>query len=108
MIVDCEGISRHVALFCSPAGIDMNHLPIPSSLADRPEGCVVWAQIGESSKKLSVSYGWFGDTPGYALPALEEFQTVRGGPTAFSLIPVDRFDEVSSMRVLVDKILGAK
>ncbi len=108
LLMDSDQASRHVAIFSAPRGADVPHVPVPSTLADRPEGCLVWVEIDDAKApdRLELRYLWYGDTPGYSLPPLDELRSVRGGDEQFQLLPRDRFERVGSTGALLEKLFG--
>jgi hypothetical protein len=87
---------------------------IPSSLSEKPSGCVVWIHV---SHGLDLGpYFWFGGLPGQPLPAIEDYtvplrathnkQGVRPARTNHRLVPKEKFDRLDTIDAVLDKLLG--
>jgi len=110
LLMDSDAASRHVAVFCSPKGAEIRHVPVPASLAERPEGCLVWVEVDDDKapQRIEPDYLWYGDTPGYALPPLDDLRSVKGGHDTFYLLPRDRFTRAGSVKNLAERLFGKK
>jgi len=110
LLMDSDTASRHVAVFCSPRGADVTQVPIPASLADRPEGCLIWLEVDDNAapERLEIRYLWYGDSPGYSLPPIDDLPSVQGGDTTFHLLPRDRFTAVGKISALAEKLFVAR
>lgn len=69
LVLECNGIVRHVQLKASHRGSKTAKVNININLADRPSGCVIWIQFDETTLELGP-YLWFGGKPGEPLPPL--------------------------------------
>ena len=59
---------------------------IPTTLADKPSGCIIWIQI---NNRLDMQrFWWFGGAPGEPLPPLGERVARRTGRTAKGVRPM--------------------
>ncbi len=72
LVLEFNGVIRHVQLKGSREGAATARMPINTALAAKPSGCVVWMiysrQPGEYRARLS--YRFFGGRPGDQLPSL--------------------------------------
>ena len=60
LVLECEGVSRHVQLKSSKSGTKSNSVTVNAKLDAKPGGCVVWLFYDDTSGKLS-SYRFFGE-----------------------------------------------
>ena len=59
LILECEGVSRHIQLKSSKSGAKTSKVDVNIKLEAQPGGCVVWLIYDDSSGKLS--YLFFGE-----------------------------------------------
>ena len=59
LILECEGVSRHIQLKSSKSGAKTRKVDVNIKLETKPGGCVVWLIYDDSSGKLS--YRFFGE-----------------------------------------------
>jgi hypothetical protein len=69
LVIDCDGVPRHLQLKSSHQRSATNEQKINIALASKPSGCVVWLFFDERTLSLGP-FLWFGDRPGLPLPAL--------------------------------------
>ncbi|MDA3887302.1 MAG: hypothetical protein PF443_00590 [Allgaiera sp.] len=69
VLLEANGLQRHVQLKSSYDGAKTSRQKINVELAARPSGCVVWIRFDPATLE-TVSYLWFGDEPGQPLPDL--------------------------------------
>ena len=67
VVLETDGIQRHVQLKSSLQGAKTARQKINVRLADKPSGCIVWIRIDPETLD-QTSYLWFGAAPGDALP----------------------------------------
>src|SRR5690348_14610471 len=69
LMVETDGIARHIQLKSSYRGAKTAVVPINMSLAQKPSGCVLWVQFDPKTLDLGP-FHWFGGAPGEPLPPL--------------------------------------
>ena len=107
LVLELDGIARRVALICTPSSAAISHVPVPSSMADMPDACVVWVRVDDRDRnRLKLSYRWLGDEPGEPLPRVDEFPEERASQGNYRRVPVGRLSEVRSTRALLDRLFG--
>jgi len=117
VVLECNGFLRHVQLKTSMPD-KKGRQPVNIALAEKPSGCVVWILRNEDHKscRMSLSYLFFGDTPGKPLPSMEGFVVARR-PTpkkdgskplrqSIRLVPKGQFAVVPSTRKLVERLFA--
>ncbi len=107
VMLELDGVARRVALICTPASASISHVPVPSSMMDMPDACVVWVQVDDRNRdRLQLSYHWLGDEPGEPLPRIDEFPEERATQGAFRRVPAGRLTSLRSIRALLDRLFG--
>jgi hypothetical protein len=74
LLLECNGVIRHVKLKNSIQGPKIAYQKINTALAEKPSGCIVWL-IREEDKiknRVNLKYLYFGDAPGKPLPSLDK------------------------------------
>ena len=95
LVLELDGVSRRVALFATPANTSISQLPVPLSMSDMPDACVIWVLADDRGRdRLSLRYRWFGDEPG------------ADGATEARLVPGRQFTNLRSARDLADRLFG--
>jgi len=69
VVLESNGITRHVQLKSSFRGSKVAKVDISTKLVRKPGGCVIWIEFDQASLALERFY-WFGGEPGAALPNL--------------------------------------
>src|SRR5690606_28023164 len=77
LVLECNGVIRHVQLRTSAADARKAYLPVNVALAEKPSGCVVWLVREEKGCRVRLRYRYFGSGPGEPLPSLDEFRVGR-------------------------------
>src|SRR5947208_3563372 len=60
ILIECNGIGRHIQLKSSYDGARTDRVPVNSALALKPSGCVVWIRFDPETMRLGP-YLWLGD-----------------------------------------------
>jgi hypothetical protein len=117
LVFDCNGILRHVQLKTSKPN-KKGAQPVNVALGEKPSGCVVWIfrQEDPDTRRMNLSFRFFGGGPGEPLPSLEEFPLGRrttpnkegNKPIRHSIrkVPYRRFITVPSTTTLVEHLFG--
>ena len=69
ILLEANGVERHVQLKSSFVGAKTAIQKINMRLADKPSGCVVWVRFQRDTFELA-EFLWFGGLPGEPLPPL--------------------------------------
>ena len=69
LVIECNGIMRHIQLKSSYEGAKTNRVKINTALTNKPSGCVIWMVFDPKTVDLGPFY-WFGGSPGRPLPSL--------------------------------------
>ncbi|MEY9107460.1 hypothetical protein ABH999_003656 [Bradyrhizobium yuanmingense] len=69
IVLEANGILRHVQLKSTFARSSVRHVTVSTRLLEKPSGCVIWLEVDPHT--LTVErYFWFGGQPGSRLPDL--------------------------------------
>ena len=78
VVIDCQGVIRHVQLKSTMIGGLARAQNINSALAAQPSGCVVWVVLQASDEhRVRLSYLVFGSNAGSPLPALANYRVAK-------------------------------
>jgi len=69
LVVEANGIMRHIQLKSSYRGAKTGNVAIHIDLGRKPSGCVIWIWFDERTMELGP-FLWFGGHPGEELPPL--------------------------------------
>ena len=69
MVLEANGIIRHVQLKSSFIGSTVREVSVNTKLLAKPGGCVIWLEFDPDTLAIK-KYLWFGGSPGSALPDL--------------------------------------
>lgn len=114
VVLAANGVIRHVQLNASAQGARTARQKINVALGRQPSGCVVRMRFAPESMQLGP-FGWFGNTPGVALPDLgnkvgrHTKGTAEGIKTQRSAIRVlnkRQFDPVPDVDGIADRLFG--
>jgi hypothetical protein len=118
VVLECNGILRHVQLKTSRSGGKTARQKVNVALAKKPSGCVVWIVRDEdqATNRMSLSYRFFGNAAGYPLPCLDNYPTAKhtkgnkdGLKTerpAIRVIPIRDFAKIETTTELVTRLFG--
>ena len=118
VVLECNGILRHVQLKTSAAGGRTAYQNVNVRLAGKPGGCVVWLVRTEdpATCRMRLSYLYFGSGAGEALPVLDGYPIARhtkGDSTGFKRerpgirrVPKSAFEKIDSARALIERLFG--
>lgn len=71
VVLECDGIIRHVQLKSSHRDSKTREVGINIALSAKPSGCVIWTFFDQKTLELGP-YLWLGSEPGKPLPPLGE------------------------------------
>jgi hypothetical protein len=118
LLLECNGIIRHVELKTSGKEARRSFQNINTALAQKPSGCVIWLMRDEDESKhrVNLKYLYFGDVPGKPLPSLEAFkiskhtkgnaQGVKKERPLIRQVPKSKFAELNGINELLGKLFG--
>ena len=67
IVLEANGIIRHVQLKSSFSGSKVREVSVSTKLLAKPGGCVIWLEFDPDTLVIN-GYLWFGGSPGYSLP----------------------------------------
>lgn len=112
ILLEANGIERHVQLKSSFIGAKTARQKINVRLTEKPSGCIVWMRFDSQTLELA-EFLWFGATPGEPLPDLGDkigkhekgdqhgFKAQRA---AIRVINKGRFEAIPNMEELADRL----
>jgi hypothetical protein len=118
VVIECNGILRHIQLKTSKPHAQASGQKVNVALAEKPSGCVVWLIRHElpETRRMSLSYRFFGSGPGSRLPSLAGFKiakhtkaNARGTKMArqnIRVVPKGEFETIATTRELVERLFG--
>ena len=116
LVVEVEGITRHIQLKASKRKAKTAVQKIHRRLEKKPSGCVIWIRFDERDFDLGP-FLWFGGSPGEPLPSLSELKTVRhtrGNAAgvkrerpAHRIVPKGRFTPLDGITEVVEHLFGS-
>jgi hypothetical protein len=118
VLLECNGVIRHVQLKTSEAASRTRNQKINVGLASKPSGCVVWIVRTEdpASCRMRLRYRFFGNTPGLplSLDGLRIAKHVKGDSKgvkklrpAIRVLPGSRFEDAMDATTLLHKLFGS-
>jgi len=69
VVLEANGIVRHVQLKSSFLGSKVRDVSVSTKLLTKPGGCVIWIEFNQDTLTIE-GYLWFGGKPGSGLPDL--------------------------------------
>jgi hypothetical protein len=118
LVLECNGVLRHVQLKTSIHGGKTAVQNVHTALAAKPSGCVIWVIRHEDpdTRRMRLSYRFFGGEPGKPLPSLADFNEAkhtRGDATgkkkgrpAIRVVPKRNFPAIETTGELVTALFG--
>lgn len=112
ILLEANGIERHVQMKASFVGSKTARQKINVRLADKPSGCVIWVRFDPETLELS-EFLWFGASPGEPLPELGDKigKHEKGDQHGFKarrssirVINKGRFERVPDMAEIADRL----
>lgn len=117
VVLDCNGVTRHIQLKTSFDGATTASQKISLGLMKKPSGCVVWFKFDKKTLKLGPYY-FFGGLPGSCLPDLSSYKIathtkgnaegVKTQRPNHRVVPIGKFKRIESMDVLIEVLFGIK
>ena len=118
LLLERNGVIRHVQLKTSRTQSMAAVQKVHTALETKPSGCVVWVIRTENTetRRMRLSYRFFGGSPGEPLPSLADFKVAKhtkGNSAgekkerpAIRVIPKSKFRAIESTRELVQVLFG--
>lgn len=116
LLLQCDGVMRHVQLKSSVSGSATARVNVHLELTRRQGGCVVWTHFAPEDLRFS-HFLWLGGPPGEPLPDLSDCRVarhVKGNAQGFKaerpnlrVVPRFRFSEVPDVPALLERLFGA-
>ena len=112
ILLEANGVERHVQLKSSFVGAKTARQKINVRLAEKPSGCVIWVWFDPETLELS-EFLWFGASPGKPLPALGDKvgKHVKGNRhghkaerASIRVINKGRFERIADVKALADRL----
>lgn len=117
IVLEANGVTRHVQLKTSAQNGTATSQKIHISLARKPSGCVVWVKFDPTTLKLGPFY-FYGGAPGTPMPAIDNLkmakhtkgnaQGVKAERPNLRILPKSRFAPVVGIPDLYDVLFGAQ
>ncbi len=120
LVLECNGILRHVQLKTSKDRAKTSSQKVHLRLGEKASGCVVWVIRKEDpeSRRMKLSYRYFGGLAGEPLPALQSFKIathtkgdakgVKNERPMIRVVPKSRFIGLETSGELVAILFGLK
>lgn len=115
VVLEANGITRHVQLKTSSTSAKTANQKIHVGLSTKPSGCVIWVRFHPSTLSLGP-FGFFGGNPGKPLPAIDDFKIaqhskanaagVKSGRQNLRVVPKAKFHPVSDLAELYVVLFG--
>lgn len=114
VVLEANGIQRHVQLKSSFDGAKTSRQNVNVQLAEKPSGCIVWIRF-DPDTLIHTGYLWFGGAPGTPLPHISDriakhTKGDREGTKAerhgIRVINKGQFKRVESISWLADILFG--
>ena len=118
VVLECNGIVRHVQLKTSRVGGARASQNVNIALARKPSGCVIWLVRDEDGDtcRTRLNYLFFGAEAGKPLPPLLDYKIARhtkGDSTGkknerpnIRVVPKRKFEAVPTTRQLIHLLFG--
>ena len=69
IVLEANGIVRHVQLKSTFSGSSVRHVTVSTRLLEKPSACVIWLEVDQHTLAVERLF-WFGGEPGARLPDL--------------------------------------
>lgn len=115
LVIEADGITRHIQLKGMVAGGKTRHVPVNTRLRSKVSGCVVWMTYDPASLEIK-GWRWFGGVPGGRLPHLGErvakhsrgnSDGVKAERPHIRILPSSKFETMTDVAALADELFGA-
>jgi hypothetical protein len=117
VVLEANGITRHVQLKASASGATTSVQKIHLGLASKPSGCVIWMRFDSDDMRLGP-FMLFAGQPGEALPSLEAFRVARHTKgnaegvkkerSNLRIVPISKFRRIADIAQLYRELFGSE
>lgn len=116
LVLEADGVMRHIQLKASYRGARTSEVGINVNLARKPSGCVIWIWFDPETMDLGP-FLWFGNRPSQPLPPLGDRvgKHTRGDNTRskadrpnIRVLTKGRFSKLRSMEEITDVLFGIR
>lgn|GEM_PF-2632960 len=118
IVLDCNGITRHIQLKTSRPDSKTAKQKVNIALAHKPSGCILWIQRTVHNNRIKLNYLFYGGHPGEPLPSLDKFKTAKHSKANalgekkerpdFREVPKGCFINIKNTELLLEKLFGNK
>lgn len=114
IVLEANGIIRHVQLKSSFTGSKVREVSVNTRLLTKPGGCVIWLEFEPDSLAIT-KYLWFGGGPGFALPDLGSKVSLHSKANSkgqklerpmHRIVSKGRFESLPEINLLVNRMFG--
>lgn len=110
LVVDCNGVQRHIQLKASHKTAKTRNIPVNTRLMAKPSGCIVWVIFDAETMELGPFY-WFGQKPGQVVADLggrvaRHTRGTKKERPAIRLLKRGQFTKIPTMDELVTVLVG--
>lgn len=114
ILLEVDGVERHVQLKASFVGATTARQKVNVKLAEKPSGCVIWVRFDQSTLEL-VDFLWFGSAAGQPIKDLGDkvARHSKGNKDghkaerkALRILNKGQFEKVSGIECLADRLFG--
>ena len=116
VVLEANGITRHVQLKASASGASTSIQKIHLGLANKPSGCVIWMRFDPADMSLGP-FLLFAGQPGEPLPSVEGFKVakhtkanaegVKKERPNLRIVPIAQFRSVTGIAQLYNALFGS-
>ncbi len=117
LVLECNGVTRHVQLKSSFTGSRTAIQKIHVKLAQKASGCVIWIRFDPETMELGP-FLWFGGMPGKPIPSLDGYKVARhtkGDATGHKaerpnlrVVPKGSFEPLDSIGDVADRLFSLR
>ncbi len=114
IVLEANGIIRHVQLKSSFIGSKVREVSVGTKLLAKPGGCVIWLEFDPDNLAIK-KYLWFGGSPGSALPDLGSKVSRHSKANSkgqklekpmHRMLGKGRFEQLLELNLLVNRMFG--
>lgn len=110
IVLDVNGIMRHIQLKASYVGAKTSKVPVNTNLAAKPHGCVIWIFFDPETLNLGP-YLWFGGRAGTVMPSLGDrvgrhTRGTKGPRPKIRVLGRGVFTSLQTIDALIEQLFG--
>ena len=117
LVISWRNVDRHIQFKTVLGRQKPRSVKASMKLANKPSGCVICIGVPHDLNPNGFTYHWFGNKPGEMLPSIEGMQVarhtkgdsagVKSERSGHRVIPGSRFETLSSLDTVLERLLGA-